>query len=302
MSIDAAVYAVHRLGGVARTRELRRAGIGKRTLTDAVILGRLLRPRRGIYVPPDTDPAIIEALSHDGLLACLTAARDHGLWTLDAGIEEQPHTWVSPTLRPNRVALDPDTGRAGCCVMHRDVAVEAPDRRRVGILQCLVQMLRCRGPEAFFVALESALHQRLLGAAGRARLRGLIPQGDRWLVDFARADAESGLESLLRLRLHAHGITLVSQVSLPGIGRVDFVIGDCLILEADGTTHGGDNRHRDLVRDALAARLGFVTLRFDYAMIVHEWSVVEDAILAVIARNLHRSALGLRVEGAASVR
>ena len=46
-------------------------------------------------------------------------------------------------------------------------------------------------------------------------------------------------------------------MAIPGVGVVDFVIGDCLILEADGETHGGRNRHRDLVRDAIAMALGF---------------------------------------------
>ena len=127
----------------------------------------------------------------------------------------------------------------------------------------------------------------------RAKLRASVPEEHRWLIDFARSDADSGLESILRLRLHRHGIAFVSQVAVPGVGTVDFVIGDCLILEADGATHGGDHRHLDLMRDAVAMSLGFITLRFDSAMIIHDWPVVEAAVLAALARNLHRSQAGL---------
>jgi len=81
-------------------------------------------------------------------------------------------------------------------------------------------------------------------------------------------------------------------VAIPGVGVVDFVIGDCLILEADGETHGGSNRHRDLVRDAIAMALGFSTLRFDTALILHDWLTVEAAILAAVGRDLHRSHAG----------
>ncbi|MFF0909210.1 hypothetical protein ACFWZW_00795 [Microbacterium enclense] len=42
------------------------------------------------------------------------------------------------------------------------------------------------------------------------------------------------------------------------------------------------------MRDATAATWGFVTLRFDYAMVVHDWPVVEAAILAHVSRGLHR--------------
>ncbi|KQZ22261.1 hypothetical protein ASD43_16195 [Microbacterium sp. Root553] len=64
-----------------------------------------------------------------------------------------------------------------------------------------VHVYPCRGDEAFFVALESALRPRLVEAAGRARIRSRLPLKARWLIDLARADADSGLESLLRLRL-----------------------------------------------------------------------------------------------------
>lgn len=104
----------------------------------------------------------------------------------------------------------------------------------------------------------------------------------RWLVDIARPDADSGLESLLRLRLHLLGVTLDCQVVIDGVGRVGFVIADRLLIEADGRGNhdGASLRHKDLVRDAAASRAGYETLRFDYAQIVHNWPQVRDAVLA----------------------
>ncbi len=109
------------------------------------------------------------------------------------------------------------------------------------------------------------------------------------MVDLARSDAESGLESLLRLRLHRLGIPLRTQIEVPGVGRVDFVLGDRLILEVDGRTGHDDDesRHKDRMRDVTAAAHGFDTLRFDYALVVHDWPIVEQAILAKIARRVH---------------
>jgi len=107
----------------------------------------------------------------------------------------------------------------------------------------------------------------------------------RWLLDLARPDSESGLESLLRLRLYLLGIRLDCQVDIDGVGRVDFVVGGRVILEADGEeNHAGSRRHKDLVRDAAASVLGYETLRFDYAMIVHHWDTVVAAILPALNR------------------
>jgi very-short-patch-repair endonuclease len=292
----ALVAAVRRRGGVARSADLRADGATKRDLSEGVRDGSLMRPRRGLYALPSTPAAVIEALGHRGRIACATAARDRGIWTLDRGEDEPLHTWVDPdrhAVRHERAA-EPDD--VGCCIMHRDSAVDAPDLVRVGILHCLVQLAGCHGPEAFFVALESALRKRLIGPRQRALLRAAVPSALADLVDFARTDADSGLESLIRLRLRPYGLVVTGQVRVPGVGKVDLVVGDCLILEADGETHSGDNRHRDLVRDARAMSLGFLTLRFDTALILHDWSTVEAAILAACDRLLHRTEAGRRHE------
>ncbi|MFK4759336.1 hypothetical protein ACI3KS_00230 [Microbacterium sp. ZW T5_45] len=44
-------------------------------------------------------------------------------------------------------------------------------------------------------------------------------------------------------------------------------------------------RHRDLARDAAASAHGFETLRFDYAMVIHNWPAVLAAIRAAILRT-----------------
>ncbi len=154
-----------------------------------------------------------------------------------------------------------------------------------------MHVYRCTGDEVFFAALESALAQRKVNRAACGRIRRRLPQHAHWLVDLARSDAASGLESILRLRLHLCGIRLECQVDIPSVGRVDFVIGDRLILEADGKDnhHGENQRHRDRVRDAAASALGYETLRFDYAQIIHAWPSVEAAVVSAIVRLRERA-------------
>lgn len=135
------------------------------------------------------------------------------------------------------------------------------------------------------MALESARRQGLISREGLRRLTAALDRDGRALVDFSRADADSGLESLVRLRMRRFGWDVRTQARVIGTGAVDLLIDGWLIIETDGrANHDGEShRHRDLVRDATAASWGHVSLRFDYAMVVHDWDLVERAIVAVMA-------------------
>lgn len=282
-----AVDAVAAHGGVARTSALRAAGVTDAALRAAVRRGALVRARQGVYALPGTSPVILAALGCRGRLSCLSAARHHGLWTLDGGPASPPHVWIDPDRHPSSVPPG--------FVVHRDGRGEPDALVAVRLAHCLAQIARCAGAEAFLCAFESALRQRLLTRAELDGLRATVPAGIRPLIEIARGDADSGLETLIRYRLHLLGIECLTQVAIPGVGRVDIVVGDRLIIEADGRSHDGEGRHRDLIRDAVAATLGFTTLRFDAALILHDWPTVEAAILAVLARGDHESDFGRRV-------
>lgn len=266
---------IRRLGGIARGTHLQTLGFSRRTLSRAVQRGQIERIRDGIFAVGHIDDHIRKATEHGGALTCSSVLQQHGVWVLSPAA--MPHVWLGADRHP----LDHD----GCtCVSH--FFRGRPPLGRVPVETALVHLLRCAGDEAFFAAYESALRMRLLTAGARGRIRAAIPASARWLVDLARSDADSGLESLLRLRFHILGIRLESQVPIPGVGRVDFVIGGRLIVEADGKGNHDSTamRHKDLMRDAAASALGYETLRFDYAQIVHDWPVVQAAVLAALAR------------------
>lgn len=261
--------------------ELRRRGLTPRRVARAVAHGRLIRVRRGVYAAPGACTATLDAAAHGGSIACRTAAEHHGLWLLPepaAGLD-RPHIW----LRPDRHQYPHPDCR---CVVHwqpgAGSAFGIPS-----IELTLVQLYRCRGAEFFFVALESARNRGLLSTAGLLRLRDAVDAAGQDLVDFSRDDADSGLESLIRLRLRRFGLRVQTQAFVVGTGRVDLLIDGWLILEADGREiHDGPPlRHKDLVRDANAAAWGHVTLRFDYAMILFDGDLVERAILGTLARH-----------------
>lgn len=275
-----ATDTILRLGGLARGVDLQRLGFSRRALSRAVARGDIERIRDGVFGAGPIDPHVRDATAHGGALTCASVLQLWRIWVLAP--THVPHVWVGAHRHAHR--------HDGCrCVAHHSRG--RPPLGSASLEVALVHFLRCAGDEAFFAAYESALRLRLLSVAARTRIREAIPASARWLVDLARSDADSGLESLLRLRLHLLGIRLDRQVAIEGVGRVDFVLAGLLILEVDGRGNhdGAGKRHKDLVRDAAASARGFETLRFDYAQVVHDWGTVQSAILAALDRVRDRA-------------
>ncbi|MEW1963479.1 type IV toxin-antitoxin system AbiEi family antitoxin domain-containing protein [Microbacterium sp. NPDC077644] len=294
MSFVLASTALQQTGPIARTSELRERGVSKRELARAHRAGEIIKVRQGVYAALGTDDLLLHAAEHGGAPGCAGAGRLHGLWMLDDESETGLHLWLGHAAE--RHACD-RTDCARSIRMHWDDGV-AGLGAVPPVHNTLLQIALCLGEEPFFVALESALRQSRLPRNAERWLRRRLPEALKWLVNFARADADSGLESLIRLRMHRVGVDMRSQVLIDGVGEVDFVIGDRLIVEADGKENHDDDpgvsaplkgsrRHKDLVRDAKAAALGYETLRFDYALIVHDWPTVEAAILAKVRAGAH---------------
>lgn len=263
---------------MARTSELHARGVRNAELTRAVHTGEILRPRQGVYALASTPEPWLHAASHGGTVGCAAAAAAHGLWVLN--VPAHHHIWMGAAGTPRSECRD--------CVLHWDKG-----RVQVGepapVANALLQLALCCGIECFFVALESALRKSILSPGGFLWLSRHVPLSMRWLLAFARADADSGLESIVRLRLHLVGIIVRTQVSIRQVGEVDFVIGDRLIIEADGRqNHEREKeREKDLRRDAAAASAGYTTLRFSYALILNDWALVIAAIRGAIARDAH---------------
>lgn len=275
MGMLSARDTITRLGGLARGGRLQQLGFTRSQLSRLVRRGHIERVRDGVFAVPPLDADTRIAVAHGGALCCASVLQRRHVWLLAPATV--PHVWLGHGGHPRP---HPECA----CVSHY-FRGQVP-LGRTGIETALLQYRVCAGDEAFFAAFESAWRNRLIDRAARSRIRARLPETARWLVDLARPDADSGLESLLRLRLHFLGIRLECQVVITGVGRVDFIAGGRLIIEADGKeNHDGTTmRHKDLMRDAAASRLGYETVRFDYAQIVHDWPTVQAAILAALRR------------------
>jgi len=150
----------------------------------------------------------------------------------------------------------------------------------------MLDIVSCQPREVAFVVLESALRQRVLDVGGWMELLARVSDRSRVLLSTASNLSGSGTESLFLLRSRALGISIRQQVQL-GVDRVDFVLGDRLVVEIDSREF--HERERDARRDARLGRLGYRILRFTYHQVMHDWPSVEAAVVAALIRSDHRA-------------
>lgn len=262
-----------------RTSALRDAGFSAEDIRRAVRHGTLVRLRSGWLATPQANSKVVRAVRSGGVLGCASALAFYGAWDLrDYGI----HIYRSQRGRQAAAARGLYWCSSPKTRLASNVAV-------LPIPQALVQAAYCLSAYDFVTVADSLVHRRMITLpALQSTLAGLSARIDRMV---AQLDvAESGTESLVRLRLRAKGIGVRPQVVIPGVGRVDLLIGNRLVLEVDSREHHTDPLayERDRCRDQELVRLGFAVMRVTYEQVMYGWPPVEARILAFVRAGWHR--------------
>lgn len=270
--------AVARRGGVARTQELRDAGISARQLAAAVRFRGVDRLRVGWFAVPGLADEIKRAHALGGRPACATVAALHGLWMLD-----DPGLHVEVVHTQSRLRIP--SGRL--VRVHWTEAPVGRDRRGQPIDVALIQMAACAPRLTAICAIDSALHRELVTFGQLARAVEATSRAAEVLT-WCNASAESGVESIFRVRAAEAGHSFRVQVPT-GAGRADFLFGDRLMVEVDGSEfHSGHKAFvADRERDAWHMAVGYSVLRLTYAQVVHRWHEVESTLGMLLARGEH---------------
>lgn len=232
--------------------------------------------RKGWVALPGADAYLVAAARAGVVISCITQARRLGLWVLH---EDRPH-----------VAAPAHSG----CVTPRDAAVHwakplvprHPDALIDPIENVLTLVALCQPFEAALAVWESALRKGLVETHALERMP--LPAVARNVLESAFPFSDSGLESFVVPRLKWLNLPLVPQVWISG-HRVDFLIGERLVLQIDGGHHVGEQRESDIEHDAQLVLLGYHVIRVGYRQVVERWSSVHDVIVRAVAQGLHRS-------------
>lgn len=265
-------------GGVVRTSDVRRAGASDHRLRAEVRAGTLVRPRGGWLALPAADPLLVGAARAGVVLTCVTLAARLGLWVLREGIEHH----VAAPAHSGAVAA------VGATVHWAKPLVPRPP----GVLtdqpeNMLALVAVCQPYERALATWESAIRA---GVVDLAQLRRLPLSGAaKDIAHDATPYSDSGLETFVIVRLRWLRLAIVPQAWIAG-HRVDFLIGERLVLQIDGAHHVGRQRAEDIAHDALLTTLGYHVIRVGYAQVVDRWHTVQALVMHAVAQGLHRSA------------
>lgn len=279
-------------GGVAHAATLRSGGITQRQLERSVRLGNTVRIRSGWYGLPGDGSDSVKALRVGGRLGCVSLLRSHGVWLMpDAGL----HVSVASPRSGLRSPLDRGRGLAAWHA-HPDVVTHwrprllNPHHPTDLIDDAAGCIATCLPRDHAIVAFDSLLNRGLLSADRLSAALAGLPDSHEWMMDLVDASCGSGLETLARLRLRAHNLPVRCQVHVPGIGWVDLLIGERLVVELDSRTHHENPAayERDRARDLALAELGYIVVRVTFRRVMEDWASVERALLAIVRRQEHR--------------
>lgn len=257
--------------------QLREWGHTPQRIRAAVEAGRVHRIGRVWLALPDAGPEARIAVAARGVLGGESALRSYGIW-----VSEHTGTCVvSPSTASRLPSLGPGTYR-----LRRDVAPAPTSPWRVGVVDALTQHLpRMTERDHIVATLDSALNRRLLTPDGLEVVMQRMPRRIRRLRRHLDRQAESGLETLLRLAIRDEGWSVESQVQVDGVGRVDLVIDGWLVIEADGSQWHDDHEaiERDRERNAALVLRGYRWHRFGYWQVMHDLADCVAVIRALLA-------------------
>jgi len=271
--IASAVTAVASRGGVARVRTMTDAGTGRYAIRAALAADALVRVRRDWVALPNADPYLQAAARAGVVVSCITQARRLGLWVLE---EDRSHVATDPHRRSRAVHATVHWA-APLIPRHPDALVDP-------IENVLSLVSSCQPYESALAIWESALRSGQVARAAMERLD--LSQRARRLLGDASPFSDSGLETFVVPRLLWLRLPIVPQAWIAG-HRVDFLIGDRLVLQIDGSHHVGVQRTEDIEHDAQLMLLGYHVIRVGYTQVVDRWHVVQDMIARAVAQGLH---------------
>ncbi|WP_378146071.1 endonuclease domain-containing protein [Cnuibacter sp. UC19_7] len=266
-----------RLGGICSRVVLIADGHHPRAIDAAIRRGDLTRIRKGWVALENADSAAVAAIRAGGRLSCLSLLARSGVWVLH---DDSIHLRTTA----KRARLSADGMRVHRLVL--PLAEAAVDTVPAAVA-CAV---RCQSMFDAVATLDSVLNRGLMTRSQLLDALTPLPQRHRDLLTLTDGSAQSGLETKVRLGLRYRRVKVRSQVWIPGLGRVDLLVGDRLIIEVDGyQTHGTPaGFQEDRRRDREAASQGYIVLRFTYWDVCYDWERCLEAILDIVRRDGHR--------------
>ncbi|MFT4220509.1 MAG: DUF559 domain-containing protein [Microbacterium sp.] len=153
-------------------------------------------------------------------------------------------------------------------------------------MDALTHSVLCQAPRHAIATLDSALNKGLIAMADLADVFAALPGKYGVLRSMVDCRAQSGPETLVRLMARSLGCHIELQVAFDGVGRVDLVLDNWLVVECDSKEFHSDwaQQRKDYRRDLALAALGYSVLRLTAEDIMYR----PDAVLTALRRLIER--------------
>ena len=268
-------------------RDLLAAGVTPRAVAAAVHSERLIRARRGVYLPSTAPERVVKAVRVGGLAAGTTAAETFGMWVPERRVTEVwlPHTASRMRSATNRRVPLVHSDRSRLRTHWQPlIGPDAASSWRVGACDAVVQCIRRLPRDLALAVLDSALRTGAVGPYELPAVERAIQARRQWWIGLADGRAGSGTETLVRLALHDVGLRVTPQAKIAGVGFVDLLVGSVVVVEVDSESWHSTAKQRaeDFRRDLALRLLGFVVIRVSYQQAMTQRPEVVRSVLAAV--------------------
>lgn len=290
---DLLLETLARFGGVASTAALAEHGLTARRIDRGVQTGDLLRLRQGWVALPSAPNPVVRAVRVGGRLSCVSALHPRKIWCRESrGLHVRVGRYSQHLSAPHdrRVPLGAPA-RFGVTV-HRTITPGLAEHPFAidPVPHALMHAVKCQPPADAIATLDSALNRKLITWGETEELLSFLPQRYRRYLQLVDGKSQSGLETKARLACRRHRIPFRTQVSIDGVGYVDILIGERLVLELDGYEFHSSKAdfEEDRRRDAELARQCFRVQRASHDQVMYRWDEVFTVVRQLVARGEHR--------------
>ncbi|KJC64157.1 hypothetical protein TZ00_11640 [Agreia bicolorata] len=289
-------------GGVASRGTLLSLGATPRMIDRARSLHILQSVRRGIYASAQADLDQRRAIRLGGKVACLSALRRNRVW---AGIDTRLHVCVRRSAHHLHVQEAASVGLPATSRRSDTNFVADPGAPRVHWqrsehrefdessyqrdwlmppLTSLRQAVLCQNEEQAIASIDSALRTRFVAQGQVDRLFTQLPARLQHIRAEIDPTADSGNETIVRVRLRRAGFIVETQIPVPGTSQFDLLIDGVVTLDVDSRQWHGDEAQIswDFDKTLCSFGAGLPSLRILPRHIYQSW----PQTLAVIRRTV----------------
>ena len=246
--------------GITKLSSLRHA-----ELTPSMLPAGISHYRGWIYDKNSFTLDQVRAFIYNACISCVSAAQ---IYELPILMEERPqktHLSVAYNhgMHPSKLRRFDDV-----CIHREQIMSDEEKRTHVASIGTVLErVLVCMPLKVSLPMLDAARNRGLYDVSTLT----IPPTGSRLphlreALSLSSDRARSILETVARLQLIDMGLTPQVGVWIEGVGEVDMIILDFIVIEVDGWAfHSSkEQREKDLKRDRELLRRGFIVLRFTY--------------------------------------